>query len=100
MITLRTDGMLYDKTSYTLVGVWPISTNSLKGLKGAPPTLAIVGKQRELTFKLMTGIESVCAVYEHRNSQDYYMLKMYWSRTAMLDWWNEAQRRIYRYPLL
>jgi hypothetical protein len=88
MIALRTDGMLYDKTSYTLVGVWPISTNSLKE---APPTLAIVGKQRELVFKLMTGVQDVCAVYEYRNSQDYYMLKLYWTRTAMLAWWNKAR---------
>ena len=92
MLTLRTDGMLYDKTSYTLVGVWPISTNSLKE---APPTLAIVGRRAELTFKLMTGVQDVCAVYEHRNfhrnSHDYYMLKLYWSRTAMLDWWNKAR---------
>ena len=88
MLTLRTDGMLYHKDTHTLVGVWPISTNSLKE---APPTLAIVGRRAELTFKLITGIESVCAVYEHRNSQDYYMLKMYWSRTAMLDWWNKAR---------
>lgn len=94
MLTLRTDGMLYDKTSYTLVGVWPISTNSFKE---APPTLTIVGRRAELTFKLMTGVQDVCAVYEyrnfHRNSHDYYMLKLYWSRTAMLDWWNKARGR-------
>ena len=90
MLALHTDGMLYDKTSYTLVGVWPISTNSLKE---APPTLAIVGRRAELTFKLITGVQDVCAVYEHRNSQDYYMLKLYWSRTAMLDWWNKARGR-------
>ena len=90
MLTLRTDGMLYDKTSYTLVGVWPISTNSLKG---APSTLAIVGRRAELTFKLITGVQDICAVYEHRNSQDYYKLKLYWSRTAMLDWWNKARGR-------
>lgn len=90
MLTLRTDGMLYHKDTYTLVGVWPISTNSLKE---APPTLAIVGRRAELTFKLMTGVQDICAVYEHRNSQDYYMLKLYWSRTAMLDWWNKARGR-------
>ena len=90
MLTLRTDGMLYDKTSYTLVGVWPISTNSFKE---APPTLTIVGRRSELTFKLMTGIQDVCAVYEHRWWRDYYMLKLYWSRTAMLDWWNKARGR-------
>lgn len=90
MIALRTDGMLYHKDTYTLVGVWPISTNSLKE---APPTLTIVGRRAELTFKLMTGVQDICAVYEHRNSQDYYMLKLYWSRTAMLDWWNKARGR-------
>ena len=90
MIALRTDGMLYHKDTHTLLGVWPISTNSLKE---APPTLTIVGRRAELTFKLMAGVQDVCAVYEYRNSLEYYMLKLYWSRTAMLDWWYEAQRR-------
>ena len=94
MLTLRTDGMLYHKNTHTLLGVWPISTNSLKE---APPTLTIVGRRAELTFKLMAGVQDVCAVYEYRNSLEYYMLKLYWSRTwsrtAMLDWWYEAQRR-------
>ena len=90
MLTLRTDGMLYHKDTHTLLGVWPISTNSLKE---APPTLTIVGRRAELTFKLMAGVQDVCAVYEYRNSLEYYMLKLYWSRTAMLDWWYEAQRR-------
>lgn len=96
MIDITTRGMLYHKDTYTLVGVWPNSTNTLN----TPPYAILVrGKQRDLTFNLTTHVGrrhtgDVCTVYEHRNAPDYYMLKLYYSRQAMEEWWNEARRRI------
>lgn len=101
MITvITTRGMLYHKDTNTLVGVWSNSTNTLN----APPSRILVrGKQRDLAFNLTTHVGrrhtgDVCAVYEHRsavydrrNASDYYMLKMYYSRQDMEDWWSKAR---------
>ncbi len=90
MITVTTHGMLYHQDTNTLVGVWPNSTNALN----APYGIMVRGKQKELIFKLDLSIRDVCTVYEHRNDPDYYMLKLYYSRQAMEEWWSKARGRL------
>ncbi len=91
MITVSTHGMLYHQDSYTLVGVWP---NICKMFDSPPDCVMVRGKQRDLAFNLNFSIRDVCTIYEHRNAPDYYMLKLYYNRQAMEEWWNEAQRRL------